>query len=406
MAEDNAAPLQLEERYRRAAAGARSLPNDLLSNAQRLKLYALFKQAEGPAPLTAPSRIHAINFAKWEAWNDVRSLTSDQAMESYCSIIEGLISITESEQGGTTGPAAEAAAPAAAPATAPPPPPPDAAPAPEPPAAAPAQPTAAAVAVAAGVLTPAGAVSSPEPTVDTQRWATSALNLAAGAVFEMPMAVTEPSLCTYSFTVNGADAYACGFSLAQGAEPLVTIRGVKEQGTVELAGAEELLVAKIDNLGSVFQSIAVACTIIVQPLSQLQALEQYRQRLEIREQLAQTEADLAMQAVEVASITAEEATLKAKLAAMEEAMKQVQLELVACGSRMAMSERQTLALEAEKASLHKSLGGEAEGDGEGEGEAVPTEAEAAGRGVSLIETSARPRRNLGATSAQSRRDLG
>ena len=81
-------------RYKRASEDARSLPPNLLTNSQRLKLYALFKQAEGPAPESGPSRFDAVARAKWEAWNDVRSLSAEQAVESYCSIIEGLVAIT------------------------------------------------------------------------------------------------------------------------------------------------------------------------------------------------------------------------------------------------------------------------------------------------------------------------
>ncbi|EOD42121.1 hypothetical protein EMIHUDRAFT_194846 [Emiliania huxleyi CCMP1516] len=127
-------------RYKRASEDARSLPPNLLTNSQRLKLYALFKQAEGPAPESGPSRFDAVARAKWEAWNDVRSLSAEQAVESYCSIIEGL--------------------------------PPELA---------------------------------AEPEVEAQRWAATALSLAPGATFEVPIFVPEPSRCRYSFTVAAAD---------------------------------------------------------------------------------------------------------------------------------------------------------------------------------------------------------
>ena len=54
----------LDKRYVQAAEDARTLPNDLLSNAQRLKLFALFKQADSAAPETPPPRSNAVGYAK------------------------------------------------------------------------------------------------------------------------------------------------------------------------------------------------------------------------------------------------------------------------------------------------------------------------------------------------------
>lgn len=204
-------------RYKRASEDARSLPPNLLTNSQRLKLYALFKQAEGPAPESGPSRFDAVARAKWEAWNDVRSLSAEQAVESYCSIIEGLVAITGgaaaalSPANGHAGAAAgesgsgapeeavvtvagEAVVAEAAPADS------------------------AGEAVAAASFAPPPALSpaptrtarqppelAAEPEVEAQRWAATALSLAPGATFEVPIFVPEPSRCRYSFTVAAAD---------------------------------------------------------------------------------------------------------------------------------------------------------------------------------------------------------
>ena len=80
-------------RFQNAIMNARQLPPDLLTNSQKLKLYALYKQTEQPAPEDPPPRVNPLARAKWEAWNDVRSLSEQQAMESYCAIIEGLVSM-------------------------------------------------------------------------------------------------------------------------------------------------------------------------------------------------------------------------------------------------------------------------------------------------------------------------
>ena len=85
-----------QARFQNAILNARQLPPDLLTNSQKLKLYALYKQTESPAPPEAPPKTNALARAKWEAWNDVRSLSVVQAMESYYLIIEGLVSMMES----------------------------------------------------------------------------------------------------------------------------------------------------------------------------------------------------------------------------------------------------------------------------------------------------------------------
>ena len=77
-------------RFRAAILQARALPPNLLTQSQKLKLYALFQQSQGPAPTTAPESPSELEMAKWEAWCDVRSLSRAQAMDSYCRILENL----------------------------------------------------------------------------------------------------------------------------------------------------------------------------------------------------------------------------------------------------------------------------------------------------------------------------
>ena len=93
-------------RFPDAIMNARQLPPDLLTNSQKLKLYALYKQTEQPAPEDPPPRVNPLARAKvappipvargsltvpahrlspcaaiaqWEAWNDVRTLSEQQA---------------------------------------------------------------------------------------------------------------------------------------------------------------------------------------------------------------------------------------------------------------------------------------------------------------------------------------
>ena len=77
------------ERYAAAVATARDLSG--VSNAERLKLYALFKQVEsGDAPVKGPSRFNAVAFAKWQEWHAQRGLTADDARVRYVETVERL----------------------------------------------------------------------------------------------------------------------------------------------------------------------------------------------------------------------------------------------------------------------------------------------------------------------------
>ena len=159
-------------RFEAATAAARNLPGDLLSQAQKLKLYALYKQIEqGPAPASAPPGLSALARAKWEAWGDVRGLSKDEAMESYCSIIETLVEMCADD------PADASTSTAAAP------------PAPAPSRAAPAR------ATPARAKAPAPARPNEEPSVERVTWQTSAITVAAGATTTVPLVASEPSLC-------------------------------------------------------------------------------------------------------------------------------------------------------------------------------------------------------------------
>lgn len=321
----------LKQQYARAAEDARLLPNDLLSNAQRLKLFALFKQAEGPAPEVPPPRTNAVGYAKWEAWNDVRSLSKEQAMESYCAIIEGLVSLTR----GKPQPEPVVARTESR-LTRPVSPPQDE----------PSQPAPA----------PPAAGSGGEPVVECVKWETSSLRLDAGAVVEVPLQVSEPSLCTFSITVV-EEGSSCGFSLAQGSEQLATERGGSLTGTVEVSASGPLLVASIDNLASMFQSLSVACTLTLEPLSQLQARENFRERAEMRQQISDFDAELAASKAEAAALLESEATLRANLRAMQAQLNAAQQELTLNAGRQVACERRKLELEADKASLRHQLGG-------------------------------------------------
>ena len=55
----------------------------------KLEFYSLFKQAtEGDVAVKKPSIFDMVAFAKWTAWNKLRGLSSDQAMEKYIARVE------------------------------------------------------------------------------------------------------------------------------------------------------------------------------------------------------------------------------------------------------------------------------------------------------------------------------
>ena len=58
------------------------------SNPQKLKLYAFFKQATiGDVKGESPSMVQMVERAKWQAWNAIKGMDSNKAMESYIKVI-------------------------------------------------------------------------------------------------------------------------------------------------------------------------------------------------------------------------------------------------------------------------------------------------------------------------------
>ncbi|KAJ3496839.1 hypothetical protein NLG97_g2370 [Lecanicillium saksenae] len=61
-------------------------------NATLLKLYALFKQATvGDNETDAPGMMDFTGKAKWNAWNDVKGLSREDATQQYIELATDLI---------------------------------------------------------------------------------------------------------------------------------------------------------------------------------------------------------------------------------------------------------------------------------------------------------------------------
>ena len=59
------------------------------NNTQKLKLYAFYKQAvEGDVQGECPSIINMVDRAKWQAWNAIKGMNKDKAMEGYLKVFE------------------------------------------------------------------------------------------------------------------------------------------------------------------------------------------------------------------------------------------------------------------------------------------------------------------------------
>ncbi|HVL59090.1 MAG TPA: acyl-CoA-binding protein [Burkholderiaceae bacterium] len=80
----------LTQRFEQAVNDSKSLP-ERPDNQTLLKLYALYKQATvGDAQGERPGFADMIGRAKWDAWNDTRGLSREDAMQRYIDQVEDL----------------------------------------------------------------------------------------------------------------------------------------------------------------------------------------------------------------------------------------------------------------------------------------------------------------------------
>jgi diazepam-binding inhibitor (GABA receptor modulator, acyl-CoA-binding protein) len=80
----------LKARFEQAVAQSKSLP-EKPDNMTLLKIYALYKQAsEGDVEGKRPGFTDMVGRAKWDAWNEVKGKSKDDAMQEYIDLIESL----------------------------------------------------------------------------------------------------------------------------------------------------------------------------------------------------------------------------------------------------------------------------------------------------------------------------
>ena len=80
----------LKTQFETAVAESKQLP-EKPDNMTLLKIYALYKQASaGDVDGKRPGFTDMVGRAKWDAWNELKGQTQDEAMQSYIDLIESL----------------------------------------------------------------------------------------------------------------------------------------------------------------------------------------------------------------------------------------------------------------------------------------------------------------------------
>ncbi|WP_310387906.1 acyl-CoA-binding protein [Roseateles sp.] len=82
--------MSLQDQFDAAVAGSKQLP-ERPDNMTLLKLYALFKQgSSGDVDGSRPGFTDMVGRAKWDAWNELKGQSQDEAKQSYIDLIESL----------------------------------------------------------------------------------------------------------------------------------------------------------------------------------------------------------------------------------------------------------------------------------------------------------------------------
>jgi acyl-CoA-binding protein len=80
----------LNEQFEQAVADSKNLA-ERPDNMTMLKLYALYKQGStGDVDGKRPGFTDMVGRAKWDAWNELKGQTSDEAKQAYVDLIEDL----------------------------------------------------------------------------------------------------------------------------------------------------------------------------------------------------------------------------------------------------------------------------------------------------------------------------
>ncbi|RTL41234.1 MAG: acyl-CoA-binding protein [Burkholderiales bacterium] len=82
--------MSLKEKFEAAVADSKNLP-ERPDNMTLLKIYALYKQgSSGDVDGKRPGFTDMVGRAKWDAWNELKGTSTDDAMQQYIDLIESL----------------------------------------------------------------------------------------------------------------------------------------------------------------------------------------------------------------------------------------------------------------------------------------------------------------------------
>ncbi len=80
----------LKSQFEQAVKDSKALP-EKPDNMTLLKIYALYKQASsGDVDGKRPGFADMVGRAKWDAWNELKGKSADEAMQGYVDLIESL----------------------------------------------------------------------------------------------------------------------------------------------------------------------------------------------------------------------------------------------------------------------------------------------------------------------------
>ena len=80
----------LNAQFEKAVAESKTLP-EKPDNMTLLQIYALYKQASaGDVDGKRPGFTDMVGRAKWDAWNELKGKTADEAKQEYVDLIESL----------------------------------------------------------------------------------------------------------------------------------------------------------------------------------------------------------------------------------------------------------------------------------------------------------------------------
>ena len=80
----------LKKTFEKAVADSKNLP-EKPDNATLLKIYSLYKQATaGDVEGKRPGFTDIVGRAKWDAWNELKGKSANEAMLTYLDLIESL----------------------------------------------------------------------------------------------------------------------------------------------------------------------------------------------------------------------------------------------------------------------------------------------------------------------------